>query len=301
MIAAAPVERLAIVGVGLIGGSFALALRAAGLVRRVVGIGRSRATLEHALRLRIVDEIAADASGARGADVVFAAPPVGQMHAVLAGIAPHLREDAIVTDGGSTKRDVIAAARMTLGTRVARFVPGHPIAGSEQSGPSAASATLYARKQVILTPLAENPPAAVARVEALWRACGASVHRLSPDEHDSVLATVSHLPHVLAFALVEQMQRDPYAALSWRHAGAGFRDFSRIASSSPEMWRDVCLANRDALLERIDGYAAVLDELRASVAAGDGAALDRVFAAARDARDAWVAQHRDAGEDRAAE
>ncbi len=281
---------IAVVGVGLIGGSFALALREAGVVGRVIGAGRSRASLEEALRLGVIDAVLDLESAAAAADLVLVATPVGQMEAILARMAPHLRAGTLVTDAGSTKADVVAAATRALGDRLAQFIPGHPVAGAEKSGAAAAQAGLYRHRRVVLTPLPVNAPADIARVEAAWAACGAVVSHMSPERHDRVLATISHLPHVLAYALVEDIVADPDAHTLWQFAAGGFRDFSRIASSHPEMWRDICLANRDALLARIDGYAATLGRLRALIAEGDAVGLDAVFTRARSERNRWLEQ-----------
>jgi len=288
-VSSAALDTLAIVGVGLIGGSFAAALRSAGLVRRVVGVGRSRANLEHALELGVIDLISGDAAqAATEADLVFVAVPVQQTEAVLADIAPHLRDDAIVCDGGSTKGDVVAAARRALGARFAQFVPGHPIAGAELSGVGAASASLYHDRLVILTPTDATRADALERVQALWTACGARVVRMDASRHDAVFAAVSHLPHVLAFALVHQIAQRPDADALFSFAGAGFRDFTRIAGSSPEMWRDIAMANKDALLGELNAYRAELDRLAHCIAAGDGETLAGMFESARNARQKWL-------------
>jgi prephenate dehydrogenase len=283
------IERLAVVGVGLIGGSFAAALKRAGSVGRVVGVGRGRANLDDALRLGIVDEVASDvASGVREADFVLLAVPVGQMGAVMEGIAPVLAPHAVVTDAGSTKRDVVANAQAHFAAVLPRFVPAHPIAGSEKTGAGAAAATLFVDRNVILTPLAENDPAAVARVRDAWLACGARVSEMSPEAHDRALGAVSHLPHVLAFALVDFVSRDGDAERLFSLAAGGFRDFTRIASSSPEMWRDICLANRDALCTLVEDYRRELAELVTLLERADGQGLERLFNHAREARDAWL-------------
>jgi prephenate dehydrogenase len=284
-----PVRRIAIVGVGLIGGSCALAWRRAGVAGHIVGIGRGRANLERALELGVIDEIAADAaSGVSGADAVLVAVPVGQLSRVLADMLPGLSPTVLVTDAGSTKQDVVAAARGVLGERLSRFVPAHPIAGAEQSGVDAARAGLYHGKHVVLTPLPETDPAAVAEARRLWEACGARVSSLTPEQHDAVFAAVSHLPHALAFALVDMIARRDNAAQLFGYAAGGFRDFTRIASSSPEMWRDICLANRDALVAELDAYVAHLAALREIVAAGDGARMEALFGNARRAREGWL-------------
>jgi prephenate dehydrogenase len=292
--------KIVICGVGLIGGSFALAQKSAHAERRepgrsdlgtphIVGMGRTRAPLEKALQLGVIDEIARDwASALDGADLVLLGMPVGQMPAVMQALVPHLGPDTVVTDGGSTKADVVAAARAAFGDRIGQFVPGHPIAGAELSGVAAAQADLYRGKRVVLTPLSENPPQAVARVAAAWEACGARVSQLTADEHDRVFAAVSHLPHLLAFALVHDLAQRDNSDQLFGFAAGGFRDFTRIASSHPEMWRDICLANRAALLAELDAYMAELLKTRVRLAGNDGAGLEAMFATARARRDAWL-------------
>jgi prephenate dehydrogenase len=289
-------DKLVIFGVGLIGGSLARALREpadAPSGGRIVGVGRRRASAERARELGVVDDVAALdddcelAAALAGADLVLLAAPVAQTRALLERIAPFLDERTIVTDAGSTKSDVVAAARAALGPRVTQFVPGHPIAGRESSGVEAALPDLYVGRNVVLCPLPENRPADVARIDALWRATGARVSTMSHEQHDRVFASVSHLPHLLSFALVEQILNAPDAALKFSFAAGGFRDFTRIAASSPEMWRDVCLANRDALIDELDGYLTVLAGLRAAIVAGDGETLETVFARSREARAQW--------------
>jgi prephenate dehydrogenase len=285
------IQKLVVVGVGLIGASFALALKEAGVVRKVVGVGRSRANLERAVAARAIDEIAADAGTAMdGAEFVLVATPVAAMADAFARLAPRLPPGAVVTDGGSTKRSVIAAARAALGPRIVQYVPAHPIAGSDESGAAAASAALYRGREVILTPLAETPHEAVARVRGAWLACGARVTEMGAAEHDAVLAAVSHLPHLLSFALVHELATRANAAGLLGHAGAGFRDVSRLAASNPEMWRDICLANRDALLGELRRYQDELARLGAALEQSDGETLERAFAAARTARRAWMAR-----------
>lgn len=282
-------KKAVIFGVGLIGGSFARSLKKAGVVETVVGMGRSQASMQRALELDIIDVIGADVQQAlAGADLVLLAAPVAQTEAILAAIAPHLQPGTVVTDAGSTKSDVVAAARSALAGKVAQFVPGHPIAGRETNGPEAAIDDLYVGKKVVLTALAENSAADVERVAAAWRACGAIIHRLSPEEHDKVFAAVSHLPHLLAYALVDDIARKPHADLLFQYAASGFRDFTRIAGSSPEMWRDISLANQAALLTELDAYMAQLAALRGRLAAGDGAGLEHVYGNAQRARHQWI-------------
>jgi prephenate dehydrogenase len=279
-------ERVAIVGVGLIGGSFALALKAAGLCGRVTGIGRGAANLRAAKDRGIIDAIAQDAADA---DLILIATPVAQFPAVLSALAPSLKPSAIVTDAGSTKRDVIAAARAALGAKVAQFVPAHPIAGAEKSGAAAASAELFRERRVVLAPLAENPATSVQAVEDAWRACGARVSRMSAEEHDAVFAAVSHLPHLLAYALVHEFAGRANSAQLFGFAAGGFRDFTRIASSHPEMWRDICVANRGPLLAELDRYIDKLRALRPLLERGDAEALEKLFAESRAARERWLA------------
>jgi len=282
------IGRLVVVGVGLIGGSFALDLKSKGLVREVVGVGRSRPNLDLALQLGLIDRIAEDAAGAVAeADLVLLATPVGAMAELFRSIVPTLKPGCIVTDAGSTKQDVIAAARAGLGERVGQFVPGHPIAGAETSGAAAARAGLFRDKPLILTPLPENRPDDVDKVEALWSACGARVARMDSAEHDGVFAAVSHLPHLAAFALMEELAGRYRAEVYFRYAGAGFRDFTRIAGSHPEMWRDITLANSTALLAELDAYIAKLQEIRDLIEQGNGAALEELFERARTARQNW--------------
>jgi prephenate dehydrogenase len=280
------IRRLCIVGVGLIGGSLARALKAAGAVAEVVGYGRDPAQLQLAQELGVIDRGETDIAAALlGAEVVLVAVPVGAMEGVLRAMAPHLAADTIVTDVGSTKGSVVAAAQRAFGAVPARFVPGHPIAGTEQSGVAASFAELYHKRRVILTPLAHTAAAAVATVRALWQAAGAEVVEMEVRHHDEVLAATSHLPHVLAYTLVDTLARMEEHTEIFRYAAGGFRDFTRIASSDPRMWHDICLANRDAILKVMDSYAADLAAVRDAIERGDGAALLSIFGRAKQARD----------------
>jgi prephenate dehydrogenase len=283
-------KKIAVFGVGLIGGSFALALKKAGAVGQLVGVGRSAEALQRAYALGIIDNSSAisAADAVRDADLVLIAAPVAQTGAILRSIAPHLQPQTVVTDAGSTKVDVVQAARAALGQRIGQFVPGHPIAGGEQNGPEAALADLYIGKKTVLTALPENTEEQLARVAQAWQLCGARIHRLTPQQHDGVFAAVSHLPHLLAYALVDQLARRSDADLLFQYAASGFRDFTRIAGSSPEMWRDIALANQAALLDGLDGYIGQLQQMRQSLADGDGAQLLAVFANARKARHDWI-------------
>jgi prephenate dehydrogenase len=296
------IRKLVVIGVGLIGGSFALALRKAGCVQHITGVGRSRENVQRALKLGAIDEIAVDLPSAlKNASIVFLAIPVGQTGEIMKQIAPYLEPDTIVTDAGSTKQDVITAARTHLASHLRSFVPGHPIAGAERSGAMAAQAGLFRDKNVVLTPLDETCAEATGQVTELWQACGARVSLMSAGLHDQILAAVSHLPHVLAFTLmhhISHVQDDaekaqkkhdklsPNEAL--RFAGSGFRDFTRIAGSSPEMWRDICLSNREALIAQIDAYHRELAEVREMLGRGDGESLERIFSEAREARQQWL-------------
>ena len=285
----ARIEKLVVVGVGLIGGSFALALKGAGAVGRVVGVGRGAGNIARALELKIID-CAGNFDGETfgDADLVLLAMPVGQMQGVMRAIAPLVGEKTVVTDAGSTKEDVVKLARRELKGSLARFVPGHPIAGTEKSGAEAAQAGLYRGRKVVLTPLERTAADAKALVRGAWEACGAAVFELEPREHDAVLAAVSHLPHVLAYALVDQVARHRDAKRLFSYAAGGFRDFTRIASSHPEMWRDICIANRKALLRELARYGGELDRLKRMLERGDAKALESLFAGARDARDRWL-------------
>ena len=282
--------KVVIFGVGLIGGSFALALKEAGQVEEVVGFGRSLSSLTQALDLGIIDRVGANpGQEVADADLVLIATPVGQLPEIMARIAPYLGPHTVLTDCGSTKEDVVAAARATFADKLGQFVPAHPIAGAENSGAAAARADLYVGKKVVLTPLPENTVLNVARVRSAWEWCGALIHELAPGEHDRVFAAVSHLPHLLSFALVHDLAVRDNSDLFFSFAASGFRDFTRIAASHPEMWRDICLANRAALLVELDSYRAQLDELRDALQRGDGAQLEATFDVARSARRAWAA------------
>lgn len=282
-------NKVVVFGVGLIGGSFALALRKAHAVESVVGFGRSEQTLVHAKHLGIIDRIGKDiAAEVADADLVVLATPVGQMAELMAGIAPHLGPQTIITDAGSTKVEVVREAYARLGSKAAQFVPAHPIAGAEQSGAMAARSDLFQWKKVVLTPLAENSAVAVDRVRRAWEQCGAMVSTMTPQQHDEIFAVVSHLPHLLSFALVHDIAQRDNRDLLLSFAASGFRDFTRIAASSPEMWRDICMGNRDALLAELQTYIAELNRMSAALAAGDAEQLEQTFLAARTLRAGWT-------------
>jgi prephenate dehydrogenase len=287
-------EHLAIIGVGLIGGSVARSLRAAGYAGRITGIGRDTRHLERGRELGVVDACSTDIrAGVADADAVLVSVPMGAYDTVFAAVAGAMPAHAVLTDAGSTKQHAIDAARRHLGeAELARFVPAHPIAGTEHSGVEASLAGLFQGRLCVLTPLPENTPEAVRAVRAMWQATGAEVLTMGAAEHDDFLAAVSHLPHLLAFALVDAVRKmgdkehDPF-----RFAAGGFRDFTRIASSSPVMWRDIALANRRALLAKLDALEVELDLLRTAIEAGDGQGLLDVFEAAKSARDRWLTGH----------
>ena len=283
------IAKLVVIGVGLIGGSLACALRKAGRVGAVIGVGRSIANLKQAVALGVIDSYSQDgAQAVADADMVVIGATLGSTAAILETIAPALQPATIVTDVGSTKASVVAAARLALGDKFARFVPGHPIAGTEHSGAQAAFADLYVGHRVILTPVAETDLDALARVRAMWECVGARVTQMSVADHDRVLAATSHLPHMLAFTLVDMLAAADDADDIFAFAAGGFRDFTRIASSNPEMWRDIALANRDALLAICGSYKARLERLMQALREGDGATLEQSFKRAKEARDRCV-------------
>jgi prephenate dehydrogenase len=282
-------EKVAVIGVGLIGGSFALALKGAKRCGHVVGAGRSAANLKVALERGAIDSFEADAAKAvLDADLVLVAAPVAQFEKIFLAISANLKSDALVMDAGSTKRDVVAAARRGLGGKIAQFVPAHPIAGAEKSGAAAASAELFRGRRLVLTPLEENKKEDIDTLSSLWTAIGARVSRMTPQEHDEVFAAVSHLPHLLAFALVSDLGARADAARLFGYAAGGFRDFTRIASSDPEMWRDICVANGDQLLKEVSRFSGELEKIKRLLQARDSMALEKLFADARSARERWL-------------
>ncbi len=283
------IQKLTIFGVGLIGGSLALALKKAGYCQQIVGCGRSEERLKRAVELGAIDAWTTNPGEAvEGADVVLLAVPMGAMKSILAQIDGDLSGDVVVTDAGSSKAAVVAAAKEVFGTVPSRFVPGHPIAGREKSGVGAAINDLFVDHKVILTPLDNTAPEAIATVTSMWQAAGAKVESLGVEQHDRVLAATSHLPHVLAYALVDAISRTDYVDEIFQFAAGGFRDFSRIASSDPTMWRDICVENRAAILENIDCFCAKLAEVRALIDQQDGDGLFDVFEHAKTVRDSNI-------------
>ena len=286
------IERLCIVGVGLIGGSLARALRAAGMVGEVVGTSRRAAHLRRAVELGVIDRFDLDpAAAALGSEMVVACTPMGAMEAVFRALRPGLEPNAVLTDAGSVKQTVLKAAQGAFGEVPPFLVPAHPIAGTEHSGVDASFATLFRGRRVILTPGETADPSAVQRVESMWRAAGAEVDRMDAARHDAILASVSHLPHLLAYALVDLLAGR--STDCFRYAAGGFRDFTRIASSDPVMWRDICLENREAVAEEIEAIRAELASLAGAVRRGDGDALHERFARAKRARDRFLGEHPD--------
>jgi prephenate dehydrogenase len=282
-------NKLVIFGVGLIGGSLALALQRANHVQHIVGVGRTSDSLQTALDMNVINTIETDSAKAvENADMVVVAVPVAQTASIFSAIAPHLSHKTVVTDVGSTKGDIIAYAEKLLGDKVSRFVPGHPIAGAEKSGVTAANAKLFEGKNVVLTPTAKTDSQALEQVRAMWSAAGANLKQMSADNHDSIFAAVSHLPHLLAFALVNDLASRDNSGQLFEFAASGFRDFTRIAGSSPEMWRDISLANRDALLEELTTYQNELANLHSLLKNSDSAALQALFERASYARNQWA-------------
>ncbi len=283
------IDRLVVCGLGLIGGSFALALREAKAANCIVGLDSRTESVARALEIGMIDETAADWRAAlKNADLVMLAIPVGQIDAALAAMAPFVGDGTVITDAGSTKRDITEAARRHLATRLQQVVPGHPIAGTEKSGVDAGFASLFRGKRAIVTPLSESAPDAIEAVRYAWQCCGAKVACMAPDEHDRVFAAVSHLPHLLAYGLVDDLAARPNAEQLFSYAASGFRDFTRIAGSHPEMWRDICVTNRVAILAELDRYLDELKSMRALLECGDAAGLEAVFERASQARNAWA-------------
>ena len=282
------IKRLTIYGVGLIGGSLARALKAAGAVGEIVGYGRSVEPLQKALKLGVIDRYETDiAKAVEGSDVVLLGVPVGAMESVLSELKPHLDANTILTDAGSTKGSVVAAAEKVFGTLPPRFIPGHPIAGTEKSGVEASFAELYQNRRVILTPNAQSDSGALETVRWMWQQAGAEVIDMPVAHHDEVLAATSHLPHMLAFTLVDTLARLEDHDDIFRFAAGGFRDFTRIASSNPQMWHDICLNNREALLKMVGRFSDELAILSSAIERGDGDAILQTFERAKSARDSY--------------
>lgn len=281
-------EQLGLIGCGLMGGSFALALKKAGLVKRVVGYSKSPATTARAQELGVIDAEAPSApQAAQGSDIVLLAVPVAATEATLASIRHLVTPGMLIMDVGSTKADVVQAARAGLGDRIGAFVPAHPITGKEVAGVEHAEADLYTGSQVVLTPTGHTPEALLEQARRIWQALGCNVHSMSPEAHDATLATVSHLPHLLAFAMMQSVLAQPDADATLALAGPGFRDFTRIAAGNPQIWRDILLANRAQVLAQSRQFRAALEQLEALVHAGDGLGLQEQITQASAARAGW--------------
>jgi prephenate dehydrogenase len=282
------IQQLGLIGCGLMGGSFALALKAQGLVGSVVGYSATERTRQLALQRGAIDAAATTvAEAVQGSDVVLVAVPVAATQATLAAIATHLQADALVMDVGSTKADVVQAAQTAMGEMLAQFVPTHPIAGKAEAGMAAAEATLYQGCQVIVTPLACNAPALVERATTVWQQLGAQVRHMTPHEHDAAYACVSHLPHLLAFAAMNAVQNQPQAQQYLSLAGPGFRDFTRIAASDPTVWRDILLANREQVMLQAGLFVQALEQLQAAMQPEQAAQLQALIDNASRARAGW--------------
>ncbi len=281
-------NQLGVIGCGLMGGSFALALKRAGLVRRVVGYSKSPSTTENARRLGIIDTVAESALLAvSGSDIVLIAVPVSATEATFKAIRHLIEPGVLIMDVGSTKRDVVDAARRVLKDRIGSFVPVHPIAGKEVSGIAHADASLYAGRQVILTPLPKTQPELVQKATDVWAAIGAQVLRMTPENHDAAFAAVSHLPHVLAFAFFNAVARQPAGRDYLSLGGPGFRDFTRIAASNPAVWRDILMANREEVLKQTQRFRAALDAMEHVISTENTEALEELIRSASDARSGW--------------
>ena len=281
------INRLAIIGIGLIGGSLSLALKQSGSVKHVVGFSRKASTRSEALSLGVIDSaVSSIADAIQNADIVVLAVPVGAIADALISIAPYVKDNMIITDVGSVKFQVVDAAKLALGDKFRQFVPGHPIAGTEKSGPAAAFAELYQEHRVVLTPTEQTDEVAIKKVRNMWKAAGAEVSIMTAEHHDDVLAATSHLPHLLAFNLVDMLAEEGGdVAEVLRYAAGGFRDFSRIASSDPEMWRDISLTNSNAILSLLKKYQHQMSLLQQAIEQQDADYLIAVFERAKQARD----------------
>ncbi|SFR49823.1 prephenate dehydrogenase/arogenate dehydrogenase family protein [Thiomicrospira sp. ALE5] len=283
------IQRLTVIGVGLIGGSFALKLRELGLVQDVVGCGRNTDNLDKALELGVIDHAVTDPTVAvAGADLVLLAVPLGSIAPIYQQIQPFLAPNAVITDVGSAKASVINEIADLIGECPTQFVPGHPIAGREQSGVAAADNELFKAHRVILTPLEHTCPEALARVKALWQAVGAQVSEMTACYHDEVFAATSHLPHLLAFALVDMLNEHPELGNVFQYTAGGFRDFTRIASSDADMWRDIAVQNHHAIIKWLEAYQAELAKLAQLLTTQNGDELHQLFSAAKAARDKHI-------------
>jgi prephenate dehydrogenase len=283
------IDKLAIIGVGLIGSSLSLALKQAGAVGQVIGFGRNQQNLARGVELGVIDDFGDSIEASvSDADVIVVAVPLGAMRQVFSELKPVVKKGAIITDVGSAKGSVVSAARDELGAVFSRFVPAHPIAGTEKSGVEAGFASLYQKRRVIMTPVPQTDQDAISVIDEMWRHCGAIIEYLSVEHHDKVLAATSHLPHMLAYALVHHLSNLNDHEEIFRYASGGFRDFTRIASSDPVMWRDVCISNGDALVSLIEQYQQELDRIKAAINAEDADELLKLFGRAKSERDSLI-------------
>ena len=281
-------DRLAIVGCGLMGGSFALAIKEAGLARKVVGYSPSERSRHLALELCAVDQAFDQLPAAiEGADLVLIAVPVGRMKSTFEAICPALSDSALVMDVGSTKSDVILAAQQGLGDKLKQFLPSHPIAGKEKAGIAHAEASLYRDRPLILTPMGVNSAAQIKRATALWQSLGSRVHLMNPQDHDETFAAVSHLPHLLAFAFLSGLIQQPEHPQWMDRAGPGFRDFTRIAASDPVVWRDILIANAPSVLAQGHHFSQALNTFLQAIQSGDSQALQNLIEQASKQRSQW--------------
>ena len=275
---------VSIIGVGLIGASLGLALKQAGIVQKVLGVGRSKENLDQAQKMGAIDGVVDLVEATKQSDLIVLCVPVAQMRATFEVMEPHLQAKTLLTDAGSIKGDVILAAKEVLGKKACQFVPAHPIAGGAQHGASAAKTDLFRGKQTIICPIQENSPEDIALIIGFWESVGSVVKQISSVQHDTLYAAVSHLPHILSYALMASVVNSEDADQKLSHVGAGFKDFTRIAASSPEMWRDICLGNRTAILKELDQYLAIVNHMRKLIAENDGAGLEKLFNKASKAR-----------------
>lgn len=282
--------KIVLFGVGLIGGSFALALKKANAVEEIVGFSRSPNSLKIAQEIGIIDRAGINpAHEIADADVIMFATPVQQIPTILEKIFPYLKNpNTILTDVGSSKLEIVQQARKIMKGKIGQFVPAHPIAGTEFSGPKAAFPELFQNKKLVLTPLKENKDEFLDRIKLAWRICGAEICELDPESHDTIFAGVSHLPHMLSFALVADLANRENSNLFFEFAASGFRDFTRIAASDAEMWRDICLSNRYTLIAEIAHFQVVLNNMMAALATNDKKMLEQIFSQASQARNEWA-------------
>lgn len=281
-------NKIILFGVGLIGGSFALALKKANIVAEIVGFSRSPNSLKIAQEIGIIDRAGINpVHEISDADLIMLATPIRQIPVILEKIYPYLKNNTILTDVGSSKVEIIQQARKILKGRIGQFIPAHPIAGTQYSGPKAAFADLFQNKKLVITPLPENKDEVLDRIKLMWRNCGAEICELSPEIHDTIFAGVSHLPHLLSFALVAELAKRENSNVFFEFAASGFRDFTRIAASDAEMWRDICLSNRHALIAEISYYQNLLNDINAALALNDALMLEKIFHQASQARNEW--------------